>query len=71
MKDHAESKKKGVIMTFLTEDELTELITYSGLDLVLSIPGFKATPVIYFFRSSSGKVKFTTIVKKNLAESIF
>ena len=58
-------------MTYLTEDEITKILTYSGLDLVLSIPGFKATPVIHFFRTSSGKVKFTTIVKKDLSESIF
>ena len=58
-------------MTDLTDAELDDLIAYTGLDLVLQMPTFTALPVVFFYRNKQGRIMFTTIVKRNLAESIF
>ena len=49
-------------VTNLTDEELDEISTYTGLDIVMQYP-LDSTPIIFFSRSSRGVVKFVTVLK--------
>ena len=62
-------KTHDIYRAFLTEKEADEIITYTGLDIVLELPVWQAFPVVHFSRNSSNNIDFITIVKKNAVMS--
>ena len=47
----------------LSPTELQEIITYTGLDLLMLMPEWNKLPVVHFCRDRRGVVQFITILK--------
>ena len=51
-------------MTQLSEREISQIISYTGMDLVLALPVWHVIPVVHYTRDKYGRVQFITIVKE-------
>ena len=51
-------------MINLTDEELDEISTYTGLDIAMQYP-LAFTPVIFFGRDDRGVVKFVTVLRES------
>ena len=49
-------------MINLTDEELNEISTYTGLDIAMQYP-LAFTPIVFFSRDDRGVVKFVTVLK--------
>ena len=47
----------------LNPAEVQEIITYTGLDLLMLMPEWSKLPVVHFRRDKDGVVQFITILK--------
>ena len=47
----------------LSPTELQEIITYTGMDLLMLMPEWSKLPVVHFCRDRYGVVQFITILK--------
>ena len=47
----------------LNPAEVQEIITYTGLDLLMLVPEWRKLPVVHFCRDRYGVVQFITILK--------
>jgi len=50
------------VLTNLTDEELDEISTYTGLDIAMQYP-LAFTPVVFFSRDDRGVVRFVTVLK--------
>jgi len=51
-------------LTYLTDEELDEISTYTGLDIAMQYP-LDSTPVIFFSHDRRGVVKFVTVLRES------
>ncbi len=48
----------------LNPAEVQEIITYTGLDLLMLVPEWRKLPVVHFRRDKHGVVQFITILEE-------
>jgi hypothetical protein len=50
-------------MNDLTDAELNEIMTYTGMDILMLMPTWRRIPVVHFGRDRNGIIRFITILK--------